>query len=66
MADELEKKVEDCVLIAIGNHYINSYDGKREKRQLTEEYHVPSGHYNASCYITEFFLELEYTCYKLV
>jgi hypothetical protein len=39
----------------MGNQYINSYDGKREKRQLTEEYHVTSGHYNASWHITEFY-----------
>lgn len=50
MTDGLEKKVEGRVLIAIGNHDINSHDGnEKTKRQLIEKYHVPSsGYYSTS------------------
>jgi len=50
MTNELESKVENHVLIAIGNHDIDSHDGnEKTKRQLIEKYHVPSsGYYSAS------------------
>ena len=50
MTHGLEKKVENRVLIAIGNHDINSHDGnEKTRKQLIEKYHVPSsGYYKIS------------------
>ena len=50
MTNQLQKQVENHLLIAIGNHDIDNLDGnEKTKKQLIEEYHfTSSGYYSAS------------------